>query len=166
MFEMSENQIKFIQCFYGLDEVNFDAIKILIEKGYEVNQLVEDLIWSMTKIDYNNVMSSVRFATLLVEQGLDINKIHPHRNSFMYSFVSAAIIYGNVDVIQYLIDAGAEINKVQGFAPVHIIAFTRGDKKLIYQVLKRAGGDFTLVDSFGQTPLENVTEDEREALLT
>lgn len=157
---MSDIQVEFIECFFGKDEVDYDGIEKSIQKGYNPNELVGDLISSMSTIDYSQVMTSMRFVKLLLENGLDVNKPHFNRNKYSYySFASICIIYGTLEVIEHVIRAGAEINKiitgpgfsVSSFAPIHLCDYTLGDKKQIYSLLQRSGADFTIEDSFGDT---------------
>ena len=161
---MSENQVKFIECFYEKDTIDYDGIEKLVKDGYTPKQIVSNIISSMANIYYVDIMSSLRFVKFLVENGLDINEPHFNPNKYSYySFVCICIIYGDLEVIEYILGLGAEINKlIQGpginlcvFAPVHLVNYSIGDKDAIFSLLEKYNADFTLEDSFGETAKNN-----------
>ena len=161
---MSEFQVNFIQCLFETP-VNYDGMEELIKNGYHPNIVVKDLIDSLfCSIDYTDVMTSMRLVKFMVENGLDINEPHISRRFSFYSFVSMAIFFGDVEIVKYLLSVGADLSMQEGFSPLHILGYSRGDKKELFLCLHQAGGDFTIKDMNGETPLDSLPQEERSII--
>ncbi|KAL3908985.1 MAG: hypothetical protein SGILL_008271 [Bacillariaceae sp.] len=95
------------------------------------------------------------------------NGVHPdHSNSAGQTALHVAALWGHVDCISLLVsnDVGANPNaknRITGATPLHMAVQSKKIKEstrlnLVIDVLLEAGADKSLVDSFGQLPVELV----------
>lgn len=126
------------------------AAEVLLENGADPNKRGSDeklpLAWA---IEGNNE-SMVR---LLIEHGANV-----HTSIDGFTFMHLAVDFGNIAIVQSLIDAGADIQAKDqsGQAAIHTAAVNGRDK--IALVLIEAGANINDLDSRGRTPLILATE--------
>lgn len=103
----------------------------------------------------HTVRDDVNFAKFLVGQGLDVNKIDTHLRTPLIESVTVNR-EANVDVVQYLIEAGANVNYIgwQGTTPLHVACIYFNLESI--RILLEAGADFKLRDGDGKTPFERL----------
>ena len=90
---------------------------------------------------------------LLIEHGANV-----HTSIDGFTFMHLAVDFGNIAIVQSLIDAGADIQAKDqsGQAAIHTAAVNGRDK--IALVLIEAGANINDLDSRGRTPLILATE--------
>lgn len=122
------------------------AIKGLKELGKEPT------IWQLT---FSAQQGELNIVKLCVEAGIDVNTLHDNR----WLPLNLACEYGKTDVVNYLLDNGADINKSdknsteagKGSTPIiKAIAEKRLD---IIKLLIERGADLNKVDDFNHTPI-------------
>ena len=94
---------------------------------------------------------------IVIGLGFDVNKV----DSNGYTTLHYASAYGNRAVVELLIRAGADVNKVDSiyrFTPLHFASF-KGHKEVV-ELLIGAGADVNKVDSiFGKNPLHDASKE-------
>lgn len=103
----------------------------------------------------HTVRDDVNLAKFFVAHGLDVNKIDAHLRT---PLIEALTVNreANVDVVQYLIDEGANVNYVgwQGTTPLHVACVYFNLESI--RILLEAGADYNVVDGDGKKPFERL----------
>jgi len=87
---------------------NIDIVKLLLKLGVNVNksELKEELRLA-------TMYSGIRKVKLIMGLGIDVNS----KDRYGWSALSVASLNNKIDIIQYLIDAGANVNEaIQHFS--------------------------------------------------
>lgn len=115
---------------------------------------------------YNDLMlhtvgGDVKLAKFFVENGLDVNKVDVHLRTPLLEAITGN---QNLDVVKFLIAAGANVNFVgwRGTTPLHVacIYFNLD----VIRILLEAGADFNVGDSDGKIPFHHLPMEYREII--
>ena len=151
-----------------------DLLKLLVDRGAEVETYSSQLLFMGAHFGRLDILSllvgqgasplhsdaTLWMATdrmdvlrLLVDAGLSPNQ-KPYRGLHPLMYACRADKSQNLDRVRYLVDLGADINKVgpQGRTALHYAA--RSGNREMCRVLTQAGADVNLVDDEGNTPLD------------
>ena len=133
-------------------------VEMLMECGYQV-KLRE---WYM--IAGQGPRNMDRLVKLFLESGLDINACQKHRHG-MWAPLHWLAQRGLTHGISCLLQNGANPNMIddQGRTPMHIIA-QKGIGKNQIQLLMEHGGDVSIRDIEGKTPLDYARKTKRKGL--
>jgi hypothetical protein len=104
-------------------------------------------ILETTPLDIAASLGLVAFVEDLVEVGADVNAQGGHYNGAL----QAAAQKGHPDLVGFLIDHGADINKrtIDGLSALHLAHCNKD----IMEKLLQAGADISTLDQYGRTPL-------------
>ncbi|AXK60284.1 ankyrin repeat domain-containing protein [Candidatus Chromulinivorax destructor] len=113
-----------------------------------VNQLSREMSWSCLVVAAGrHNMSAVKF---LVELGVDINEsFNPYKRTALYN----AVLYNSPEIVAFLIDQGADVNKVDFKGSSPLMAAVFHNYQDIAQKLIDAGADCFAQNIDGLTPL-------------
>ena len=143
---------------------DYEIIKMLVEKGANVNQkIVQNLFGEWCIVSPLHIQAqkgNAQIAQLFIEKGASINEpviLDPNsRNSSHHRFINSTPLHlacqNNLEVANYLIDAGADIHSVNivGSTPLHV-ACKFNSKDLIEKLIKK-GADINKNNEKGNTP--------------
>ena len=138
---------------------NVEAAAILISHGAKID--VRDKVNNDTALIYGIRDGKFSVAEVLLEAGADPNLTD--RRGFTPLHI--AVARDDVKIVQSLLDHGAAINvrtQSDGRTPL-MIAAAAGFEEMVELLLSR-GGDPSIVDSGGKTPLERAVECHRSAV--
>lgn len=135
---------------------SIDLIKILIEKGIDVNKN----FYAIKKaLDYN------RFdvAQLLIDSGLDING---HKKLDTYPLLTSILGQRkNIEKINFLIKNGININNEDKFMQTAIFKAIYKNELKIIKLLVKNNIDYNHVDKFYRTPLDYAIYNKKEKVI-
>mgnify|MGYP001397023827 CR=1 FL=1 len=147
-------------------EAYIDILRYLFAQGTDVNNTAFGEGIAMTFAAYRR---QLRYLQLFVDVGGDVNLAQPANG---VTGLHVAVQHNLPDVVQFFIDAGANINQacyadaptsdpghVYGETALHFAA-AGADKEIIEQLLL-AGADKTALSSSGETPLQYALSPER-----
>lgn len=97
-------------------------------------------------------MNDLKMIKILHEAGADINQ----ENAY-HSALHTAVLHASCEVVQYLIDNGAEINRVDGSGNSEMLKAMILRKFKVAQILFKAGADFKISNNSGLT-LKNMIQ--------
>lgn len=103
----------------------------------------------------HRVHDNVKFAKFLVDKGFDVNKIDGFRRTPLMQILTSN--HGvNVDVVRYLIEAGANVNynSQLGTSPLQLHVACEYFHLESIKILLEAGADFNVKNNNDKTPLE------------
>ena len=123
-----------------------EVVKMLVKAGAGVN-VTEDGNTSLILAAYCGHTETVRYLVCLPE--VDVN----HRNNDNETALRRAADEGKTDVVQVLIDAGADIDtkNEDGSSPLHMAS--RSGALKVVKMLVKAGARVNATDDFGDTCL-------------
>ncbi|XP_037040778.1 putative ankyrin repeat protein RF_0381 [Bradysia coprophila] len=101
----------------------------------------------------HRVRNDVKFARFLVDKGLDVNRIDPFQRTPLIQALTAG--HGaNIEVIRYLIEAGANVNcsMERGISPLRVACEYFHLESI--RILLEAGADCNVKGSDGKIPFE------------
>lgn len=127
-------------------ENHLDAVRALVERGAEVNTLNE---CGGTPLSEAASLGYVALVRYLLSVGVKL-RVEGQEESVLHEGVRS----GNVEMVKLLIEAGADVNAVDGIleTPLHIAA--EQDKNIeIVRLLITAGANIDAKRIFDQTPL-------------
>lgn len=119
---------------------NFEQVTLLVYKNPDIiHQFSDDGLSPLNIATYFGHEEIVRF---LILKSADVNA--PSQNGFQVYPLHSAVANNHLDIVQYLIDAGAKINIVQkmGLTPLHSAA-QNGNIEMIILLLEH-GADITI----------------------
>ncbi len=147
---------------------DYEIIKMLVEKGANVNQKIAHNLFGdwciVSPLHIQAQKGNAQIAQLFIEKGASINEpviLDPnsrnsshHQNDFTINSTPLHLAcQNNLEVANYLIDAGADIHAVNigGSTPLHV-ACKFNSKDLIEKLIKK-GADINKNNKKGNTPL-------------
>jgi ankyrin repeat protein len=123
---------------------NVEIVKLLIEKGSDINKLCVNDYHALFVLNKNGV----EIAKLFIERGLDINMTSKDGSTPLHACAQV----GNAELIKYYLAVGANINATdnRGNLPIHKLAFQATP---VAKVLLENGQDVNAKNNKGQTAL-------------
>ncbi|MFW5812372.1 MAG: ankyrin repeat domain-containing protein, partial [Alkalispirochaetaceae bacterium] len=83
---------------------NFDLVQLLVEEGADVNAETE--VGGLTALRYAIMEGNYLMAEYLIERGAEVNQT----NEYGWTPMHTAARYGEIDIMNMLIEEGAEIS--------------------------------------------------------
>ncbi len=120
------------------------VVKLLIEKGAEIGkgQVVYLFEFAIRE-------GSVDIATALFKRGYDVNTID---ESVSETVLKAAARHGHADIVEYLIDHGADVN-IEGGELSPLMAAAMNGRTDLVDLYIRKGAKINIADRYGKTAL-------------
>ena len=107
----------------AIKENNINLVKDLIKQGIDVNY---GYVWNNTALHFASETGNFEIVKLLVDNGADVNvKRDVHRDkSDKYYPLTIAITKGHLDVAEFLVNQGANVNSYDElcYTPLHFLA--------------------------------------------
>jgi ankyrin repeat protein len=125
---------------------NPDTINALLDAGADIN-FKNDCCFDQTPLHIMIERGWFELAALLIQRGADVNVADSNGDTPLY----AAIRCRNVELAQKLIDAGAIIDRLQRFSPLHMAVFE--DQQIMIDLLLDAGASIDFLQN-GETAVE------------
>ncbi|OGN62710.1 MAG: hypothetical protein A3F09_02290 [Chlamydiae bacterium RIFCSPHIGHO2_12_FULL_49_11] len=126
----------------------FDAARILIERGADINAKDE---YNTSPLAFSILNGHTRITRLLLESGAQIHEMNSHEQNILLRY---AVIAGNWEMAELLIQAGMPIDHrdINGFTILHHAAFSGRIDRIRF--LLAHGADTTITDNLGRTSAE------------
>ncbi len=101
-----------------------EIMELLIEKGADINPIAQDGVNALIKAIFGVLSDSgsIDAVKLLIEKGMDVNYAIEAENAKGFTALMFAVRWGKIDVIEYLISVGADVNvkDSEGVTPLSI----------------------------------------------
>jgi len=136
-----------------IENGQIEITKMLIDAGADLN--VQDE-YGITPIHWAVLHGDEDVLRMLIELKADLNKPDIEGNTPL----NAAVTQGEETLVKLLLDAGADVNNLGSWGPLFFAAWDYNPE--LTKLLLHHGADPNLPDSFGETPLHQVSSRSEE----
>ena len=159
--QVNTNNIKPIintELIEAIQNGNLEIVKLLIEKGADINDTFEVKIgyntYYMTPLIYSSYLGNLSLVKYLVENGANVNA----KGKYGDMALGTALEKGHLEIVKYLIEHGADINAKGKYGDTALkVASEKGHLEMVNYLVEH-GADVNTKGKYDDTALRTASE--------